>query len=306
MEITLGNIVFGGSSAGGTGGGNWTEDKEYATAEAFCNVQDYIADLDDRVYELESSSGSSLDFTDVWYIYAPANCRMKVVNGDGTTQDVTTSNGIIKYSDFPNGLYAYSEDIDTPLEKIICMGKTYFDADKVNSFNDIYFGAYVTSTPSYHFGNLTSLNGTWFNCVYLTSVPHFNTENVTDFQDTWYNCSSLLTIPPLNFKSATNISQCFSDCLSLTSLPYMNLKSVTDTTNAWSGCDNLTTLGGFGAISADFDLSTSPNLTVESIMNVINQAATVTGKTMTFGESNLAKLTNEQKSVATRKGWTLM
>ena len=85
----------------------------------------------------------------------------------------------------------------------------------------------------------------------------------------------------------------------------MNLVSVTDTTNAWSGCDNLTTLGGFGAISADIDLRWSTLLTVESLMNVINQAATVTGKTMKFGSENLAKLTDEQKAVATNKGWTL-
>ena len=306
MKITLGDIVFGCGSDGGAGGGNWTEDKEYATAEAFCTFEDYVIDLDNRVYQLESSSGSSIDFTDVWYIYAPANCQMTVVNQDGTYETVTTSNGIIKYSDFPNGMYAYSTDINIPLEKIICMGKTYFDADKVNSFNEIYFGNYVTSTPSYHFGHLTSLSGTWHNCGYLTNVPHFNTEYVTDFTSTWCNCVNLLTIPPLNFKSATNISQCFSGCHSLTSLPYMNLASVTDTTNAWYGCDNLTTLGGFGAISANFDLATSPNLTVESIMNVINQAATVTGnKIMTLGSENLAKLTDAQKAVATNKGWTL-
>ena len=308
MKITLGDIVFGGSSAGGTGGGNWTEDKEYATAEAFCNVNDYIADLDDRVYKLESSS-SSLDFTDVWYIYAPANCQMKMVNGNGTIENVTTSNGIIKYSDFPNGLYAYSEDTNTPLEKLICMGKTYFDADKVNSFNYIYAYSNVTSTPSYHFGYLTSLNGTWFNCQYLTSVPHFNTENVTDFTNTWGNCFYLLTIPPLNFESATNISGCFNGCGELTTLPYMNLASVTNASNAFDHCDKLTTLGGFGAIKTGFDLSFSP-LTVESLMNVINQAATVGGSgdggIMKLGNPNLAKLTDEQKSVATQKGWTLM
>lgn len=304
MKITLGDIVFGGSSAGGTGGGNWTEDKEYATAEAFCNVQDYIADLDNRVYELESSSGSSLDFTDVWYIYAPANCKMKVIDKNNQKQDVTTSNGIIKYSDFPNGVFAYSEDVNIRLEKIICMGKANVPS-LINQFDGIYAYANVTTTPFYRFDNLNSLMNTWYGCQYLTNVPHFNTENVTNFNSTWCDCRSLLTIPPLNFKSATNISQCFNGCHSLTSLPYMNLASVTDATNAWYGCDNLTTLGGFGAISADIDLSASPNLTVESIMNIINQAATVTGKTMTFGTDNLNKLTDEQKAVATNKGWTL-
>lgn len=304
MEITLGNIVFGGSSAGGTGGGNWTEDKEYATAEAFCNVQDYITDLDDRVYELESSSGSSLDFTDVWYIYAPANCQMKVIDKNNQKQDVTTSNGIIKYSDFPNGLYAYSEDVNIRLEKIICMGKANVPS-LINQFNGIYAYANVTTTPFYRFDNLNSLMSTWQDCHYLTNVPHFNTENVTDFSYTWSGCWSLLTIPPLNFKNATNISECFNGCKSLTTLPYMNLASVINAVNAWAGCNNLTTLGGFGAISTDFSLSDSTLLTVESLMNVINQAATVTGKTMTLGESNLAKLTDEQKAVATSKGWTL-
>lgn len=308
MEITLGNIVFGGSSAGGTGGGNWTEDKEFATAEAFCTLDDRIYDLDDRVSTLESSSGSSsgssLDFTDVWYIYAPANCQMKVVNVDETVQDVTTSNGIIKYSDFPNGMYAYSQDTTTPLEKIICMGKTYFI---VHNFDNIYSDTLVTSTPDYVIENLETLSGTWNGCACLTNVPHFNTENVTDFTATWAGCTSLLTIPPLNFKSATNISGCFCDCTSLATLPYMNLASVTDFTDAWAGCSSLTTLGGFGAIKESIDLSNSPNLTVESIMNVINQAADIRGthKTMTFGVENLNKLTDEQKSVAINKGWNL-
>ena len=304
MEITLGNIVFGGSSTGSDGGGNWTEDKEFATAEAFCTLDDRIYELDDRVSTLESSSGSSLDFTDVWYIYAPANCQMKVIDKNNQKQDVTTSNGIIKYSDFPNGVFAYSEDVNIRLEKIICMGKTNVPF-LINQFDGIYSYANVTTTPFYQFESLNSLMGTWQNCQYLTNVPHFNTENVTDFSYTWAYCWSLLTIPPLNFKSATNIYQCFIGCHSLTSLPYMNLASVTDTTNAWDGCDNLTILGGFGAIKESFNLSSSPNLTVESIMNVINQAATVTGKTMTFGSENLAKLTDEQKAVATSKGWTL-
>ena len=302
MEITLGDIVFGGSSAGGTGGGNWTEDKEFATAEAFCNVNDYIDDLSNRVYELESSSGSSLDFTDIWYIYAPANCQMKVVNQDGSQENVTTSNGIIKYSDFPNGMFVYSQDTTTPLEKLICMGKTDLT---VGSFDYIYVGSKVTTTPTYLFNNLQLLDHTWSDCEYLTNVPILPTLTTTHFTYTWSGCISLLTIPPFNFGSAVDISGCFNDCMSLTTLPYMNLASVTNATNAWAGCINLTILGGFGAISTDFSLSDSTLLTVDSLMNVINQAGTVTGKTMTLGSENLAKLTDEQKAVATNKGWTL-
>ena len=40
-------------------------------------------------------------------------------------------------------------------------------------------------------------------------------------------------------------------------------------------------------------------------MNVINKAATVTGKKMIFGATNLAKLSEAEKQVAIDKGWTL-
>ena len=105
--------------------------------------------------------------------------------------------------------------------------------------------------------------------------------NGTGFGNAWYGCTSLTTFPALDLHNGTYFG------------------------GAWNNCTSLTTLGGFGAISADIDLSASTLLTVESLMNVITQAATVTGKTMKFGSDNLAKLTDEQKAVATNKGWTL-
>ena len=94
-------------------------------------------------------------------------------------------------------------------------------------------------------------------------------------------------------------------CPSLTTMGQLDLSKGSSFYNAWYNCPALTNLGGFGAIKQSFSLSASTKLTVESLMNIINQAATVTGKTMTLGSTNLAKLTDEQKSVATSKGWTL-
>ena len=55
-----------------------------------------------------------------------------------------------------------------------------------------------------------------------------------------------------------------------------------------------------------------PKLTVQSLMNVINNlydfranGSTVT-RNLTIGAYNLRKLTDEQKAVATNKGWTLI
>ena len=69
--------------------------------------------------------------------------------------------------------------------------------------------------------------------------------------------------------------------------------------------EKLVNLGGFIGLQVDIDLSKAVKLTHESLMNVINKAATVTGKKMIFGETNLAKLSEAEKQIAIDKGWTL-
>ena len=132
-----------------------------------------------------------------------------------------------------------------------------------------------------------------------------NVSNGTKFGWAWGGCSNLTEFPMLDLSKGTDFGRTWDNCSSLTSFPQLDLSSGTNFAYAWTGCSNLTNLGGFGAIKESIDLSPCTKLTVESLMNVINQAATVTGKTMTLGSTNLAKLSDEQKSVATSKGWTL-
>ena len=147
-------------------------------------------------------------------------------------------------------------------------------------------------------------------CSSLTELPLLNTSNGTNFYSAWGDCSSLTEFPSLNLGKGTNFQFAWGGCSNLTSIPQLDLSSGTNFVSAWANCWSLTTLGGFGAIKESFDLSSSTNLTTESIMNVITQAADlnslgITGKTMNFGSTNLNKLTDEQKAVATNKGWTL-
>ena len=145
----------------------------------------------------------------------------------------------------------------------------------------------------------------WHGCRALTSFPQLDLSNGTEFQSTWNGCSSLKEFPALDLSKGVNFTNAWLDCSAMTTMPQLDLSAGTNFSWPFGGCDNLTTLGGFGAISADIDLSPCTKLTVDSLMNVITQAATVTGKTMTLGSTNLAKLSDEQKAVATSKGWTL-
>ena len=60
-------------------------------------------------------------------------------------------------------------------------------------------------------------------------------------------------------------------------------------------------------LKIDLDLSPCTALTKESLLNVFNEAADVTSspKTLTLGTTNLNKLTDDEKAIATNKGWVL-
>ena len=77
--------------------------------------------------------------------------------------------------------------------------------------------------------------------------------------------------------------------------------------NAFFNCNRLQELL-ITNISVSFDLSTSNNLTEANLIVILNNLMDLTGKTsqtLTLGKTNLAKLTDSEKAIATNKNWTL-
>ena len=163
----------------------------------------------------------------------------------------------------------------------------------------------LTSFPMLDLSAGTNFRSAWESCTKLTEFPALNLSSGSNFYYAWFNCTSLTEFPQVDLSNGKDFTNAWYGCSALTSIGQLDLSSGTNFYSTWSNCKALTNLGGFGAIKADIDLSASTKLTVESMMNIINQAATVTGKTMKFGSTNLNKLTDEQKAVATNKGWTL-
>ena len=165
----------------------------------------------------------------------------------------------------------------------------------------------LTSIPLFDTSNVTDMGGMFINCSSLTSIPLLDTSKVTLMGQMFYDCSSLTTIPQLNTSKVKFMDYMFSGCSSLTSIPLLNTSNVTNMSRIFSDCSSLTTLSGFTGLKVDLSLSDSPNLTHVSLLNVINKATDVTSspKTLTLGTTNLAKLTDEEKAIATNKGWIL-
>ena len=185
------------------------------------------------------------------------------------------------------------------------------NTSNVTNMNNMFVSCkLLNSIPQLNTSNVTNMRGMFSSCSSLTTIPLLNTSKVTNMDSMFYECKSLTSIPALDTSNVTNMYQMFYDCSSLTSIPLLDTSKVTRMSYmfGYSRINTLTDLGGFKNLSISVNsyfLDNCPNLTVESLMNVINNLATVSGKSLSFGPDNLNKLTAEQIAVATAKGWTL-
>ena len=225
----------------------------------------------------------------------------------------------------------------------------YMDTTNITNMNNMCNTcSLLTNFPLLNTSNVTNMNGMFLECSSIKEVPLLDTSKVTNFGSFMSNCTSLESFPELNTSSATNTSYMFSGCSSLKLVPTMNTPNVTNMGSMFSNCpllesvgklncskvvdirsmflnahNNLTYLGGFENLGEAYltsraenynyytlDLSKCPNLTHESLMNVINNLYDIATKgckpqTLTLGSTNLAKLTSDEIAIATNKGWNV-
>ena len=166
----------------------------------------------------------------------------------------------------------------------------------------------LTTIPLLNTSKVTNMSGMFSDCRSLTTIPRIDTSKVTDIDNMFYNCSSLTYISQIDTSKVKFMSNVFYNCSSLTSIPLLHVNNVTDMSGILWRCRSVKYLGGFQglriSITSGF-LDQCPDLTVESLMNVINNLDTAYKQTLKFGSTNLDKLTPQQKAIATNKGWTL-
>jgi surface protein len=193
-----------------------------------------------------------------------------------------------------------------------------FDTSNVTDMSDMF--SYCKTLISLNLSNwntnkVTDMSDMFCYCNKLTplDLSGFDTSNVTSMSSMFSYCKALISLNVSSFDTSkiTNLIYTFQNCENLTSLDLSNWDvSKCTTTSAFSstfyGCKALTDFKAPKNISTAFNFSSCPNLTHDSLMSIINNLSTVTStKKLTLGATNLAKLTNEEKAIATNKGWTL-
>ena len=287
------------------------------------------SNLDDGEYKLTLFKGDDIVCTEL----------LKV--GDFNSDKIQYSKGANVYID------AKPNKIDVAATGIKFGESTFTEIPDIFDFSNVtdmshmfYYCDKLTTIPLLDTSNVKNMDGMFYNCFKLTTIPTLDTSNVDNMSEMFSYCYKLTTIPTLDTSNVKNMSEMFYHCQSLQSIPNLNTSNVTDMSEMFSYCYKLTTipllecgkitkanyifgfsnittltdLGGFKnlkiSVTSNF-LDKAPNLTVDSLMNVINNVYDLTanglsGKSMKFGSTNLNKLTEEQIAVATNKGWTLI
>lgn len=216
-----------------------------------------------------------------------------------------------------------------------------FDTSKVTNMSRMFSycqGLKTLNISNFNTSKVTNMSNMFYYSDSLTNldVSSFDTSNVTDMSSMFNEYGGVsLDVSNFNTSKVTNMSSMFGYCKKLTSLDLSSfdtsnvtsmhylfrldekLKNITgildlqsiDENNDWGsyfeGCSSLEEVH-IHNLGRNLSLSDSPNLTHDCLVELINNLQTVTStKTLTLGSTNLAKLTDAEKQVATDKGWTL-
>ena len=212
-----------------------------------------------------------------------------------------------------------------------CSGLTSLDVSNFNTSN--------VTNMSYMFkgcGRLTSLDVSKFNtsnvtnmlemfssCSGLTSLDltNFDTSKVTNMGYMFQYCSGLTSLDLSgwdfsNIKTSSfynGVYNMFGNSgklytINLTNAKMENMGSM----NGMFGYTPIKNLNLDGVTLPNINLNnvgfnySGADLTVESLLGILNALPlTTNGYTLTLGSKHLNKLTDEQKAIATNKGWTL-
>ena len=169
-----------------------------------------------------------------------------------------------------------------------------------------YYCSNLTTVPQLDTSNVTSMNDMFDSCEKLTSVPLLDTSKAMVTERMFMYCSSLITVPKFDTSNVTSVARMFMGCSSLIIVPQFDFSKVFYAESMFYNCSSLEAIHIIN-INVSLYINSSTKFTREALLEIIGnlKAQTSGTKTLTMSSTNLAKLTEEDKAIATNKGWTL-
>lgn len=155
----------------------------------------------------------------------------------------------------------------------------------------------------------------FYNCK-IEEAPYFDTQFIGSFNSMFAACTNLTTVPQYDLRNASTIMGMFSGCKNLTSLPQFYCPKLKQA-DIFGGntCPNLTDVGGWREIRCNLDLKYLPNMTSQSIINVIEglydfeywaEEPDSSQGTLTLAKNLSSVVTEEMMAAATNKKWKII
>lgn len=219
------------------------------------------------------------------------------------------------------------------------------DASAITTGEQMFFDCISLENVNINISNkITNMKNMFYNCNKLETISttQFDTSNVKNMNQLFGNNYILKNIPNLTTDKVTDLSYAFLNCAELEEINITDTPALTKAVQTFYNCKKLKRINGtldftkltgastisniFGVVTSDAtaptlleeirikNLRTSLNLRYltslshDSLVYLINNLydrSTTTTATLTLGTTNLSKLTEEEKAVATEKGWTL-
>lgn len=160
--------------------------------------------------------------------------------------------------------------------------------------------------------NAISMDSMFLNCsnLYSLNLGYTDLWNLTSVSNMFYGCVSLQYLDLscwyiYNLEFALGM---FALCSNLNSLNLSTLDfhSVTTTEFMFDGCYSLVDFQAPMNINTSINFESCTELSYDSLMSIINNLEYKwSPETLILGSTNLDKLSDEDKMIATNKGWTL-
>ena len=182
------------------------------------------------------------------------------------------------------------------------------DTSSVTDMNHMLrYCSAITEVTLTDTSKVENMEATFEYCTSLTGVT-LDTSSVTKMNYMFTDCTSLTGVT-LDTSSVTNISGMFRRCSALTEVTLTDTSKVTFFTAPFEGCTSLADLHIDALPNIDMrrtDLNDCP-LSHDSIVGLLNALPQSTkGNSFQLGSTNIAKLTDDEKAIATNKGWKLI
>lgn len=247
-------------------------------------VKDYLLDMVAESYAITKDwiDYSQAVGSDIWFIPILEGVTVNVVN--------SAFEGCKRLLFIPNTLTAST----TYLSKYFKDCKRLLIADLSNSLfesgdrgiTEVLSGCTSLLRCNGFILRDTAYNSYFQNCSNLEEVngEYKGSPTITNYM--FQGCSSLKSINGFEFDFTNTIQflQMFSGCSSIEEVRFK-----ADTLN-----------------TTNLDLTSCKSLSHDSLLSIVNACAqTSETKTLKLGTDNLAKLSEEEKAIATNKGWTL-